>query len=51
MMYVGNNNPSEILPKKSHLYFLMTACNMARTNKLGLNKKNVKSKPPQEMEL
>ena len=53
MMYVGKINPSKLLPKKSHFYFCMTACNLARAQQLGLslNKGNVKNEPTQEMEL
>ena len=51
MMYVGNINSSELLQKKSHYYFCMTACNLARIHQLGLNKDYVKKVPTQEMEL
>ena len=53
MMYVGKINSSELLQRKSHYYFCMTACNLARTHQIGLslNKGNVKNEPTQEMEL
>ncbi len=53
MMYVGKINSSELLQKKSHYYFCMTACNLARPHQLclSLNKGNVKNEPTQEMEL
>lgn len=51
MMYVGKINSSKLLQKKSHKYLLMTACELARTNQLGLSKEFVKNKDTQEIEL
>ena len=51
MMYVGKINSSKLLQKKSHKYLLMTACELARTNQLGLSKENVKNDKTYEIEL
>ena len=52
MMYVGKKiNSLELLGRKSHELFLMTACELARTNQLGLYKPLVKKKDSQEIEL
>lgn len=50
MMYVGKINSSELLQRKSHKYLLMTACELARTNQLGLSKEYVKHKDTREIE-
>ena len=50
-MYVGKIDSSKLLQRKSHEYLLKVACELARTNQLGLSKEYVKSDQTQEMEL